>query len=107
MMKLSNRTILFLILLVAAALRFYNYFEIPYTHDEFSALFRTQFDSFSELIAKGVKIDGHPAGVHVFLYYWTKIFGYSEWIVKLPFTILSICSVYLSLNCEPALSEQG
>lgn len=94
-MKLSNKTILFLILLVAASLRFFNYNEIPFTHDEFSALFRLNFNSFLELIEKGVKIDGHPAGIQVFLYYWTKLFGKSEWIVKLPFTIFGIFSVYL------------
>jgi len=94
-MKLTNNKILFLILIVASALRLYNYFEIPYTHDEFSALFRTHFNSFSELIEKGVKVDGHPAGIQVFLYYWTSIFGDSEWIVKLPFVICGILAVLL------------
>lgn len=76
-------------------LRFYNYWEIPFTHDEFSTLFRLRFDSFSKLIDEGVKIDGHPAGVQVFLYYWTRVFGEQEWVVKLPFTILGLASVYL------------
>lgn len=97
-MKLTNNKILILILIISSALRLYHYFEIPYTHDEFSALFRTHFNSFSELIEKGVKVDGHPAGIQVFLYYWTAIFGYSEWIVKLPFIcfgILSVLMIYL------------
>jgi hypothetical protein len=92
-MLLSNRHILIFILLIACVLRLYNYNNIPFSHDEFSALFRLKFDSFYELIEKGVKIDGHPAGVQVFLFYWTKLFGTSEWIVKLPFTILGIISV--------------
>ncbi len=91
----GNKKILLFILFIAALLRFYNFFDIPFTHDEFSALFRLNFDSFGELIEKGVKVDGHPAGVQVFLYYWTKIFGTDEWIVKLPFTIAGIFSVYL------------
>ena len=95
-MRLTNRLILLLVLITAIILRFVNYFEIPFTHDEFSALFRLDFGSFSELIEKGVKIDGHPAGIQVFLYYWTKLFGSSEWIVKLPFTIFGILSVWLS-----------
>lgn len=95
MYKLNNKHILFLILAVAAVLRCYNLFSIPYTHDEFSALFRTHFDSFSELINKGVKLDGHPALVQVFLYYWTSIFGYKEWVVKLPFILLGITCVFL------------
>ena len=69
-MKFTNKTILLLILIVASALRIYNIFSIPFSHDEFSALSRLNFNSFSELIAKGVKIDGHPALVQVFLYYW-------------------------------------
>lgn len=94
-MKLTNTFIILIILFTAAILRFYNFFEIPFTHDEFSALFRLNYDSFSELIEKGVKIDGHPAGVQVFLYYWTKLFGTQEWIVKLPFIISGIGAVYL------------
>ena len=93
--KINNESILVLIIIVAIVLRFFSYFEIPFTHDEFSALFRLKFDSFSELIEKGVKIDGHPAGIHVFLYYWTKLFGTQEWSVKIPFTIFGLLSVYL------------
>jgi len=84
------------ILLLAIALRCYNLFSIPYTHDELSGLLRLRFDSFGELIAKGVKIDGHPAFVQVFLYYWTKLFGTAEWIVKLPFILSGVGGVYLA-----------
>lgn len=94
-MKLTNIPVILFILFVAVILRFYDFFEIPFTYDEFSALFRLEFDSFRELIAKGVKIDGHPAGIHVFLYYWTKLWGIHEWIIKLPFTLAGVGSVYL------------
>lgn len=94
-MKLTNNLILLLIIIVSISLRFTNYFDIPFTHDEFSAFFRLKFDNFSDLIEKGVKIDGHPAGVQVFLYYWTKIFGLDEWIIKLPFTILGVLSIFV------------
>ena len=50
MFKLSNKVALLFILVLASALRFYKLDLIPFTHDEFSALFRTQFDSLSELI---------------------------------------------------------
>ena len=56
-MKLTNRSLLIIIMIVAAVLRFYNYFEIPFTHDEFSALFRTNFPDFQTLIDQGVKVD--------------------------------------------------
>jgi len=91
----TNKNILFLILIVAIVLRFYNFFQIPFTHDEFSALFRLNFDNFTDLIEKGIKIDGHPAGVQIFLYLWTKLFGSSEWIVKFPFAIAGVISVFL------------
>ena len=94
-MNFSNKSILLLILIISITLRFFNYFEIPFTYDEFSAFFRLNFDNFCELIDKGVKIDAHPAGIHVLMYYWSKIFGNSEWIIKLPFTIFGIVSIYL------------
>ena len=95
MTKLNNKTILVLILVVAAGLRFFNYAEIPFTHDEFSALSRLHYTDFSTLISEGVMPDGHPAGIQVFLYYWVRLFGPEEWIVKLPFTIFGLLSVWL------------
>lgn len=91
----GNKIILLLILIVGALLRFYNYSQIPFTHDEFSALFRTGFTDFENLIRDGVLVDFHPAGVQVFLNYYGAWFGYSEWILKLPFTLLGIGAIYL------------
>lgn len=88
-----NTVAIVVILLVATLVRAWNITEIPFTHDEFSALFRLKFDSFRELIEHGVKIDGHPAGIQVFLYYWTQLFGAKEWIVKTPFILAGIFSV--------------
>ncbi|MCX6284846.1 MAG: glycosyltransferase family 39 protein [Bacteroidetes bacterium] len=90
-----DRLLIFLIIAIGAILRFYNYSSIPFTHDEFSAIFRTQFSNFHDLIAKGVVVDTHPAGVQVFLYYWVKLAGLSEPLVKLPFTLCSLVSIYL------------
>ncbi len=90
-----NTVILLIILVVGTALRFFHFREIPFTHDEFSALFRTGYDHFQDLINQGVKIDGHPAGVQVFLHYWVKITGMTEWLVKLPFLIMGVLSIYL------------
>ncbi|MES2589155.1 MAG: glycosyltransferase family 39 protein [Bacteroidota bacterium] len=92
-MRLKNNFLLLTILLVATILRFWNYSEIPFTNDEFSALFRTHYDSFSDLISKGVIIDGHPAGIQVFIYYWVQLFGYTEMSVKFPFIIFGILSI--------------
>jgi hypothetical protein len=100
MLKLFRRVttddvLIMLILLIGGLLRFYRLFEIPFTHDEFSAIIRTQFSSFPELIEKGIKIDGHPAGVQVFLYYLVKVFGISEAVLKTPFILFGIFSIWL------------
>lgn len=94
-MKLKNSFILYFILIAACCFRFYDFFHVPFTHDEFSALFRTEFSSFGDLIRLGVFPDGHPAGIQVFLYYWTKLVGWNTWLIKLPFTLAGIAAVYL------------
>ena len=84
------------ILLVAAVLRLWKLGQVPFMHDEFSALFRLKFDSFHDLIRYGVtEGDSHPAGVQVFLYYWTQLVGWNELWVKLPFALMGIASVGL------------
>ena len=88
-------SLIVLILLIGAFLRFYRLPEIPFSHDEFSAIFRTRFLSFHELIEKGVKVDTHPAGVQVFLYYLIRVFGLSEAVLKTPFIIFGLLSVWL------------
>ena len=81
--------------MAATLFRFYNFLEIPFTHDEFSALFRTGFTDFNRLLTEGVLVDFHPAGVQVFLNYYGQFFGYDEWVWKLPFLIMGTASVYL------------
>ncbi len=85
-----------LILIVSIFLRFYHFTLIPFNTDELSALYRARFNNFHDLIYNGVLIDGHPAGVQVFIYYWIKCFGNSEFVVKLPFMIMGVLSVYLT-----------
>ena len=87
--------LLAVILLVAAVLRLWKLGQVPFMHDEFSALFRLKFDNFHDLVQNGIKIDGHPAGVQTFLYYWTKVVGWDEFWLKLPFALMGIGSVYL------------
>jgi hypothetical protein len=81
------------LLLVCAALRFFPLFEYQFTYDELAGLDRTQFKSFSELIEKGVKIDAHPALVQLIIFYLVQFFGYTTWIIKLPFLLFSVGSV--------------
>ncbi|MEZ4721675.1 MAG: glycosyltransferase family 39 protein, partial [Flavobacteriales bacterium] len=83
-----------LILLIAAALRFYRFWELPYTHDELSALLRAQVHSWSEFIETGVKLDNHPAGVQLLIFLQTLV-SYEEWWIKLPYLVLGVWSVWL------------
>jgi len=91
----TNDALIALIIGIGAILRFYRLPDIPFTHDEFSAILRTQYSSFHDLIEHGVKIDGHPAGVQVFLYYLIKAFGVSEPVLKTPFIIFGLLAVWL------------
>jgi hypothetical protein len=87
------------LLILACILRMYRLFDLEYTFDELSALSRTEYDSLGEVIDKGVmKLDTHPALVQVFLYYYTLLFGKIEWLVKLPFILAGISSIYVAYN---------
>ncbi|MEI7662094.1 MAG: glycosyltransferase family 39 protein [Bacteroidota bacterium] len=92
----ADTLLIVLILLAGAVLRFWRLYDIPFTYDEFSAIFRTRFATFGELIDKGVKVDTHPAGVQVFLFYLVRIFGISEAAVKTPFIVFGLLSVWLT-----------
>ena len=96
--KLSgyDRVILLIILLLSAVLRLYHLGDVPFMHDEFSALSRTCYDNFRDLIREGVMLhDSHPAGVQVFLFLLVKVFGWNEFWLKLPFALMGVASVYL------------
>ncbi len=84
-----------MILMVAAVLRLWGLTAFSLSNDELSAMARLQFDSFSGVIEHGVYPDFHPAGVQLFMYYWTMVFGFSEIVVRLPFALMGIGSVYL------------
>lgn len=94
--KRIDYILLGVVLLVAAVLRFWRFPELPFMHDELSALYRCQFNSFGEMVKGGIYPDSHPAGVQVFLYYWVMLVGMSEFWVKLPFALMGLASVYLT-----------
>lgn len=76
-------------------LRLFGIWDFSFTHDELSVVGRLNFDTFSELIEKGVKVEGHPAGIQVFLWLWVKVFGISEISLRLPFIIMGILVIPL------------
>ncbi len=83
------------IMLVASVLRLWKLGQVPFMHDEFSALLRTRFDNFHDFIQQGIMPDSHPVGVEAFRWLWVRIFGWSEFWVKLPFALMGIGSIYL------------
>ena len=85
-----------LVIILAGVLRFWDYAGFSYSNDELSALLRVRFNSFSDLVNKGFYVDGHPGGVQVFLYYWTRLFGNSEAAVRLPFVFAGILTVWVA-----------
>ncbi|MGB0369393.1 MAG: glycosyltransferase family 39 protein, partial [Flavobacteriales bacterium] len=93
-MAKTEKVILAVILFIGAALRIYNYWDFSLSNDELSALARLNFNSFSELLHKGIKIDGHPPAAQVILYYTTKVFGNSVAVVRFPFVLAGILAIY-------------
>lgn len=94
--------ILWLLVILGALFRIYNYSSWSLSNDELSAITRLKYDSFSEMIEQGVRLtDMHPIGVQSFLWVWTKIFGVNEAMLRLPFVLLGIaCIPLLYLSCR-------
>lgn len=87
---------LFIITLIGVICRLYGFIDLPFTDDELSVEARLHYTTFSQLIQEGVLCEGHPAGVQVFIWYWSKLVGYSELALRLPFLILGILCIPLA-----------
>ena len=83
-----------LFVFIGAALRVGSMFG-PLTHDELSAICRLRYDNLADLLIYGVKPDGHPGGVQVFLWLWAQIFGTSAIALRLPFVLMGIATLPL------------
>lgn len=91
----SRTTFILIIILIAAfTLRIIHLGSFSLSNDELSALSRLRFDSFHDLVINGFYIDGHPGGIQVFLFYWTKLFGNSPFSVRLPFVLMGVGAVF-------------
>ena len=77
-------------ILIGAVLRFYGFSDWSLSNDELSALLRTNFSSFSELVNQGIWVDGHPALIQIFEFYWVQLFGNKVFYLRLPFVLMSI-----------------
>ncbi len=90
-----NYLLLIIIISIAAILRFYNFFNIPYIGDEFGVVYWSRFNSVHDLVLKLIVFDGHPAGITILSYYWMKLGGINPYWLKLPFVLCGLFSVYL------------
>ena len=84
------------VLIIAFLIRLIHGLSYGFSNDELSALARLQYNSLNEIINKGVVVDFHPAFVQVFLYFWTKLFGISLFVVRLPFILAGTASVWVT-----------
>ncbi len=83
-----------LLLGIGAIFRFAFFADWSFSNDELSAIQRLKAENLSALIKNGIKIDGHPAFTQIFLYYWTKLVGLSTGLVRLPFVLFGVGSLY-------------
>jgi len=98
---------LFAVLFAAAFLRILNFYSFSLTNDELSALHRLRFDSLKEMLAGGAWIDGHPAGIQIFLFYWVKLAGNSPDLIRLPFLIAGVLAVFFAYKAANSWFGNG
>lgn len=85
-----------LILGLAIFLRFYKIDEFQFDSDELSAIFRAQNAlNWHQHIHNGIMIDGHPAGVQTFLWFWIKYFTSKPLPLKIFTSIIGVLNVIL------------
>lgn len=83
-----------IILLMAAIIRLIPLGEYQFSFDELSALNRTTYANWHDLVMYGARIDAHPILIQCLLYAIIKLVGYSEVWIKLPFIIFSLVAVF-------------
>ena len=87
--------VLILILTFITIILFNNSHKIPLDIDEIFTLNILYMNDLSEVIRFGNILDNHPPLYHLIMYFFTKCFGLSEQIIRIPSVIFSIISFYL------------
>jgi uncharacterized membrane protein len=100
MMKLSKIKIenlaLFILLIIGFGLRFYDLGTQSLWNDELDSwLNATFFDGFFSVIEKTKGHEPHPPLYWVFLHYWAKFFGDSEYVLRLPSAIVGCATLLM------------
>jgi hypothetical protein len=95
--KTSVKYLLWLIVILGAALRLFHLNDWSLTNDELSAITRTQHDSNLSLwLSYASAPDTHPPLVQFFIYNWTLLFGFNQVALRIPFIIFGIVCIPLS-----------
>jgi hypothetical protein len=90
----TERSLLLMILFIGAILRFYNINGLSFSNEELSIITRIKELSFGDFFSLSNIGDTGPAGFYTLLYLWVKITGYSVFMIRLPFIICGILSIY-------------
>lgn len=94
--KITFDQVLFLIIaLIGVVLFSFKITTAPLTYDEFSVINRSNLDSLTEVYLNTKSTDVHPPLMLFFLFFWLKIAGSSTLLIKLPFLLAGISSIYL------------
>lgn len=88
-----NNKELSIILLGAAIIRFIPLFNYQFSYDELSALSRTTYANWHDLVMYGARIDAHPVLIQCLIFAIIQVTGYSEVWIKLPFILMSLAAI--------------
>jgi hypothetical protein len=86
-----------LILGLAVFLRFYKIDQFQFDSDELSAIFRAQnAGNWQQHILNGILVDGHPAGVQTFIWFWINQFSAKPLPLKIITALFGLANVILT-----------
>ena len=84
---------------LAVFLRFYKIDQFQFDSDELSAIFRGQNAlNWHQHILNGILVDGHPAGVQTFIWFWIKQFSSNPLPLKIIAALFGLANVILTFT---------
>lgn len=96
MSKLKSHIAFIVVLAISFVVRLLAAINHSYSNDELSAISRLRYSDFGSLIELGVmKGDMHPAGVQIFMKFWSIIGGTGEVWMRLPFIFCGVFSLWV------------
>lgn len=93
--KYIYHLLLLLILIFVTIKLFSNISTLPLDIDELFTLNILYMDNLREIILLGNIFDTHPPLYHLIMYFFTQIFGLSEYVIRIPSVIFTVISFYL------------